>query len=51
MPKTDKELTVEVVVALLNAWGRSPNGTPVQSSQVPSIIDSIYSKIHSLKET
>ena len=51
MPKTNKELTAEIVVALLNSWGNSSHGSPIQPAQVPEIIGSIYNKLHSLKET
>jgi len=48
MAKTDKELTAEIVCEIIRAWGISQNSTPIQSSQVPDIIKSIYDTVSKL---
>lgn len=48
MSKTDKELTVEIVCAHINAWGTQHNCTPLKNSDLPGLISSVYEAIHSL---
>lgn len=50
MPKTDKELTVEIVCAHINAWGTQDGCTPLTDDDLPSLIENIYNTIHSLDE-
>lgn len=50
MPKTDKELTVEIVCAHINAWGTQDECTPLTDDDLPQLIERIYNTIHSLDE-
>lgn len=50
MPKTDKELTVEIVCAHINAWGTQDECTPLTDDDLPPLIENIYNTIHSLDE-
>lgn len=47
MPKTDKELTAEIVIAFLSAWG-GVNLTPPSQSELPNLIESVYKTVKEL---
>lgn len=48
MPKTDKELTVELVCSFMNAWGISQNCTPLNTDQMILFTKSVYEAISTL---
>ena len=48
MPKTDKELTAEIVCAIVNAGGTKDK--PLLYTVVPTIIAPIYEALRSLPE-
>lgn len=50
MPKTDKELTAEIVIALINNWNNSKGIVNLNAGNVSSAIETIYNKIRSLPE-
>lgn len=50
MPKTDKELTAEIVCEFIKAWGVSENAKPIQSNQLPDVIELIYETVSKLGE-
>ncbi len=48
MPKTDKELTTEIVCEFLRAWGTQSNCVPIKIDTLPCVIEIVYNSIHSL---
>lgn len=51
MPKTNKELTTEIVCSFINAWGINDRGIPPQQEELPEFIQSIYDTICRLDDT
>jgi len=50
MPKSDKELTVEIVCAIYKGWGQSPNSKPLEPMAAPAIIKEIHKTLSELKD-
>lgn len=50
MAKSDKELTTEIVCEFIRAWGVAQNAQPIQSNQLPNIIESVYNTVSKLGE-
>lgn len=49
MDKTDKEYTIEIIIAYLNAWSSQNSGSPpINTIELPELISSVYNTIHSL---
>lgn len=49
MSKTDKEYTIEIIIAYLNAWSSQNSGSPpINTIKLPELISSVYNTIHSL---
>lgn len=52
MPKTDKELTVELVSAYISAWFSRENVLrPLDGETVTALVKDSYNAIHSLPES
>lgn len=50
MDKTDKEYTIDIVIAYLNAWSSQTMGSPpINTIKLPELISSVYDTIHSLE--
>ncbi|HHV13220.1 MAG TPA: MucR family transcriptional regulator [Clostridiales bacterium] len=49
MPKSDKELTAEIICSYIHAWGSQSNCVPVKSSELPNLIKTVYSTIVELE--
>ena len=51
MSKTDKEYTIEIIIAYLNAWSSQNSGSPpINTIKLPELINSVYNAIHSLSD-
>ena len=48
MAKTDKELTAEIVIAIINSWS-GEGKRPLDPNLVPGVIQGIYNEIHGLE--
>lgn len=49
MPKTDKELAVDIANAYISAWfSRTDVKAPLDPATIKSIVSSSYSAVHSL---
>ena len=48
MPKTDKELTAEIVIAYVQSWNAANSAKPMQATVIPEIIKAVYSTVASL---
>ncbi|MCL2356607.1 MAG: hypothetical protein FWC70_05525 [Defluviitaleaceae bacterium] len=50
MPKTDKEITSEIVCAFLHAWGGEGKKTP-NSGELLVLVQDVFKTVCSLKDT
>lgn len=50
MPKTDKELTVEIVNNHISSWDSAPNTKPIKSDALISLIKAVHSTLKELKD-
>lgn len=49
MAKTDKDYTIEIVIAYLNAWSnQNSSSPPINTIKLPELITSVYNAIHTL---
>ena len=51
MPKSDKELTVEIVTAYVTSWNNKTSVSVLQPADVIDFIESIYKTLQSLEQT
>lgn len=49
MPKTDKEITSEIVCEYIRAWGTQNNCVPVKHAELSGLIKDVYKAVHSLE--
>lgn len=50
MPKTDKELTAEIVISYVESWNARSGTTVLKTDDLIDLITAVYNTVHSLDD-